>query len=138
MSTFLVDFAFCPCGERTAIQPTKPVIPDTNPQPLSSVEGSIAVACMSCKRVYRFDTGYLLSLSTPAGVGPENPEAPTTVFRVPIECAEPNCKARATVFVTMSTTTSAVRLDQEKATWRWEHLTCPTGHVIPDRRKAQP
>jgi len=45
MNTFLVDFAFCPCGEMTAIQPTKLAIPDTNPQSYESVEGSIVVAC---------------------------------------------------------------------------------------------
>ena len=70
MSTYLVDFAFCPCGARTAIQPTMPVIPDTHPQPYESVEGAIFVACPKCRRVYRFDTSYMLLLDSREGVAP--------------------------------------------------------------------
>src|SRR5258708_39804133 len=74
MNTY-VDFAVCPCGERSAIQPTKPVIPDENPQPSGSVEGWIVVACAKCKRIYRFDTGNILSIPTERGLAPHNPDS---------------------------------------------------------------
>ncbi len=132
MNTRYVDFAFCPCGEQTAIQPTKPMTPDTNPQSLESVEGSIIVACTKCKRVYRFDIGYMLSLPTPRGVAPYVPEAPTCVFRVPILCEKADCLARPVIVVEMSANTTAEQLQEEKTKWSpIGVLWCNHGHDIP-------
>jgi len=128
-----VDFAFCPCGERTAIQPTKPVIPDTNPQPYESVEGSIFVACPKCKRVYKFDTGYMLALDTPSGVAPYSPEAPMRVFRVPMKCDELNCEARLVIHAMLNASTTDEQLRKEMAAWNWSesYLRCEFGHPQP-------
>jgi hypothetical protein len=127
MNTFLVDFAFCPCGELTAIQPTKPVIPDTNPQPYGSVEGSIVVACTKCKRVYRFDTGYLKSFPLPMGIGPDNPQAPMSVFRVPIECDDLNCSAQIVVHIMLRSSTTAAELEDVQMSWTTSEMFCPSG-----------
>ena len=131
MNTFLVDFAFCPCGEMTAIQPTKLAIPDTSPQPYESVEGSIVVACVRCKRVYRFDTGYLQSRSTASGVGPYNPQAPMRVFQVPIACGWEGCSAQLVVHVMLNSNTTVAEIEKEKAAWIFSELRCPEGHPFP-------
>jgi uncharacterized Zn-finger protein len=133
MNTHLVDFAFCPCGEQTAIQPTKPVISDTHPQPYESVEGSIVVACTRCKRVYRFDTGYMLSLPTREGLAPYAPDAPTRVFRVPIQCAVEGCLTPAVIHVTLNSNTTAEQLQAVIDAWWWDILRCPSGDAIPPR-----
>jgi len=132
MNTY-VDVAACRCGEQNAIQPTKPVIPDENPQPSGTVEGVIVVACKKCKRVYNFDTDYLASIPTTQGLAPYYPDAPTRVFRVPISCDESNCAARPLVHVEMSASTSAEQLRQERLSWRWSQgeLRCREGHAIP-------
>jgi hypothetical protein len=117
MSTMFVDFAICPCGEQTAIQPSTPVIPNVRPQPSETIGGSIFVACPKCKRIYRFDTAYLVSVPTTKGLAPYNPDSPIRVFQVPIECDGLNCGTLATVFVTLSATTTHVELEKEKATW---------------------
>jgi hypothetical protein len=46
MNTFLVDFAFCPCGEVTAIQPTKLAIPDTEVVPVFRNRSHGLVPCL--------------------------------------------------------------------------------------------
>jgi len=98
----------------TAIQPSKLAIPDTNPQPYASVEGSIVVACMRCKRVYRFDTGYLQSRSTTSGVGPYNPLAPMRIFEVPIACGWVGCSAQLVVHAMLSSSTTAAETRKRK------------------------
>lgn len=125
-----VDFAVCPCGAQSAIQPTKPVIQDENPQPSGSVEGVIVVACTRCKRLYRFDTGSLVSIPTERGLAPYNPDSPIRVFRVPIECDELNCETQIIVFVAASSTTNASRLEEEKMKWSssGSGLICAGGH----------
>jgi hypothetical protein len=115
----------------TAVQPTKLAIPDTNPQPYESVEGSIVVACTRCKRVYRFDTGYLQSRSTATGIGPYNPQAPMRVFQVPIECGWVGCSAQLVVHVMLKSSTTAAELEKERATWICSEIEVPRGASVP-------
>src|SRR2546423_14108524 len=133
MSTIFVDFAVCPCGEQTAVRPTTPAIANANPQSSETDEYSILLACPKCKRVYTFDTDCLVSLPTPWGIGPYNPEAPTRVFHVPVSCAQLDCGARPRITVQMKSNTSAEELRQERLSWRWseDDLRCSVGHAIP-------
>ena len=128
-----IDFSVCPCGEQNAIQPTKLVIPDVHPQPSAPVEGAIAVACKKCKRVYSFDTDYLVSIPSPQGLAPYVPDSPMRVFRVRVVCDQPNCAARPVIHAEMNASTSAEQLRQKALSWRWSQgdLRCTEGHAIP-------
>jgi hypothetical protein len=117
MSIFLVDFAVCPCGEQTPVRPSTLVIPNSGPQPLERDSGPIFVACMKCKRVYSFDTHYLLSRQTTMGVGPNNPEAPMTVFQVPIPCGRLNCNSHLRIHAFLKTNTNDAEMKLERALW---------------------
>jgi hypothetical protein len=133
MSTVFADFAVCPCGEQSPIRPTKPATSNASPLSSEKDENPIFVACWRCKRVYMYDTRSLVSLPIEWGLAPDNPQSPIRIFRVPIECDEPNCQARPLVHVTLNSNTTAEKLQKEKAAWRWSEtvLRCHLGHKIP-------
>jgi hypothetical protein len=133
MNTMYFDFSVCPCGEQSAIQPSKLASSDAHPQSSETDSGSIFVACPKCKRLYSFGTDYLVSLPTPQGFGPYNPEAPIRVFRVFMKCDELNCEARLLVLVMLNASTTDEQLRKEMATWNWSdsYLRCDFGHPQP-------
>jgi hypothetical protein len=127
MSTIYVDFAVCPCGEQTAIRPAKTALATENRQSSETDNDSIAVACPKCRRVYTFHTGEMVPIPTPWGVGPYNPEAPMTVFRVPIECDVLNCKAQLLVHTLLKSHTTDAQVEEATMHWNTSELLCPAG-----------
>lgn len=140
MSTIYVDFAVCPCGEQTALRPAKPESSNSRLQPSETDEGSVLIACLRCKRVYNFDTSYLVSKPSPWGIGPYNPDAPMSVFPIPIECDWVGCKAHLVVHVVLKSDTSNAELESRKQdllNWTFLDATCPDGHEYPRILKIQ-
>jgi nitrite reductase/ring-hydroxylating ferredoxin subunit len=133
MNTIWFDFACCRCGEQTAIQPS---IPESTSERLllsGTATRSIFVACPKCKRVYTFDTGYLISQPTTQGFAPYNPDAPMRVFPVSMKCDELNCEAQLLIHVMMNANTTDEQLRKEMADWNWSefYLRCEFGHLQP-------
>ena len=127
MSISRLDFAFCPCGERTPIRPSTLAILDGGPQLSKTYTDPIFVACTKCKRVYKFDTAYFLPEPTTMGIGPYSPEAPMTVFQVPIECDALNCKARLLVHALLKSGTTDAGIEEATMWWSTSELFCPSG-----------
>jgi hypothetical protein len=128
-----VDFARCECNHLTAVRASSAVIPRVTPQPSEPYAESILVACTGCKRVYHFDTDELETHQTTKGIGPSSPDAPLTIFRVPISCDELNCQAQIQIIATLSSKITPVELEKEKASWRWTEgdIACDWGHPLP-------
>jgi len=133
--SYLFDFAKCPCGHSTPIRPSTHALPEDDQKWLA--EG-VAVACSGCMRVSKVEMGKLEPKQTPDGLSPYIPDAPTHRFVALLPCDKAGCKTLLQIFAIRSTTTSAAELQEEKADWWWEGLTCPTEHPIPDRQKPRP
>src|ERR1039458_3443290 len=131
------DFAVCRCGHPTPIRPSKRFPQEDDQKWLEQDDPFVVVACSECKRVYIFETAELKPMQTLYGISPYNPEAPMHAFREQLRCDVAGCKTPLEVIVIRSTNTSAEALQQEKADWWWEDLTCPKGHALPDRKKAE-
>ena len=58
------------------------------------------------------------------GVGPHAPEAPTTVFQVPIECDELNCDSRLPVHVELKSSTSSEEIERLIDSWEVVGVEC--------------
>jgi hypothetical protein len=89
-------------------------------------------ACNQCRRVYSLRMDELEPIPTPWGVGPYNPEAPTRVFQVPIECDDLGCSTQLLVHVELKSSTTDEQMVEEIKTWRYLGVKCPKGHDYPD------
>lgn len=117
MNMILVDFAVCPCGQQTPVRLSKYDPPNNDPRWSGREIETLVIACTKCKRLYRFGIGDLIPQPTTKGLAPDNPDSPTCVFRVPIECDELNCDTRVEVSVALSATTTVAELEEEKMIW---------------------
>jgi hypothetical protein len=127
MNMFLVDFSVCPCGEQTAVRPSNLDPPSNDPRWSEREDELLAIACTKCNRVYRFGTADLVSQPTTKGIGPYNPEAPMTVFRVPIECDVVDCKAQLLVHVLLKSGTTGAGIKEATMRWNTSELFCLSG-----------
>jgi hypothetical protein len=131
---FLIDFAKCPRGHYTPIRLSSYAPEETDPRWKEKGDAPVVFACNQCRRVYSLRTDELEPRPTPWGVAPYNPEAPTRVFQVPIECDELGCSAQLLVHVELKSNTTVEQLKEARATWRWAEgdLACPRcGQVLP-------
>jgi hypothetical protein len=131
---FVVDHAKCPrCGNYIPIRPSSLLPPETDPRWKEKGDDQVLFACRPCTRVYSVNKDELEQRPTAMGVGPSAPEAPTTVFRVPIACDEQECWPQLLVHVELRSNTSREQLKVERLTWRWadDNLRCSRGHDIP-------
>ncbi len=133
MSTFVVDFAKCIRGHYTPIRPSRLLPPEIDPQWKEKDDGPVVFVCNECTRVYRVKADELEPLPIGLGVAPHNPEAPTRVFQVPIECDELDCSAQLLVHVALSSNTTDEQLLEQRKSWRYVDVKCPQGHDFPDR-----
>jgi len=122
------DFAFCPLGHRSAVRPTMPESSNDRPQSSMKDDYQVFVRCRKCNRIYSFGTLFLVPMSEDLVGDHQDPDYPTRVFQVSIECAEPDCGTRITVFATLSADTTAAQIEEQKMTWEsWPGLPCPSG-----------
>jgi hypothetical protein len=131
IGVFVVDHAKCPRGHYTPIRPSSLLPPETDPRWKEKGDEPVVFACNECRRVYSVNKDELEQRPTPWGVEPYNPEAPTRVFQVPIECGDLGCLPQLLVHVTLKSNTTVEELLEEKLKWRWADLKCPKGHEIP-------
>jgi hypothetical protein len=132
--SYLFDFAKCPCGHSMPVRPSTHALPEDDQK--WSAKG-VTVACSKCKRVATFEMEELESKQTPDGLSPYIPDAPRHRFVALLQCDKAGCKTPLQIFAIRNTSTTAEVLQEEKADWWWEDLTCPKGHALPDRKKAE-
>lgn len=125
IGVFVVDFAKCPQGHYTAIRPSSLLRPENDPQWIAKNDVPVVFACNECRQVYSVNKDELEQRPTGTGVGPYNPEAPTTVFQVPIECDGLDCSAQLLVHAWLKSNTSAEERERISSAWTVAGISCP-------------
>jgi hypothetical protein len=131
IGVFAVDFAKCPREHYTAIRPSSLLPTENDPQWKARDNPPVVFACNECRRVYSVNKDELEQRPTGMGVGPYNPEAPTTVFQMPIECDDSDCSAQLLVHVWRNSNTTAEQMLEQRKTWLFVGVKCPEGHDFP-------
>jgi hypothetical protein len=132
-----LEFAKCQCGHPTPIRPSRLALQEGDQKWIKKDDPLVVVACSECKRVYSFETQKLEEHPSEYGLSPYNPEAPMHAFPMHIPCAQASCRRPLPVIAVRKRDTKPEVLQAETDYWWWEGLTCPSGHAIPDRKKAQ-
>jgi hypothetical protein len=126
---YLLDYAKCPTGHLTPLQPSTPQSTANYQKSIETGGDPILAVCMRCNRVYRVRE--LHSRPSTQGLFPDDPTAPLRVFEESIECdGEPH---------TVPLTVRGVRRENTKVAnlktgWKWaegENTKCPLGDEIP-------
>lgn len=124
IGVFVVDFAKCPREHHVAIRPAHLIPPETDPRWKEKDDDPVVFACNECRRVYSVNKNELEQRPTGMGVGPYNPEAPTTVFQVPIECDNLDCSAQLLVHAWLNSNTTAEQIEEAKLGWTVVGIKC--------------
>jgi hypothetical protein len=128
-TVLLYDFALCPCGFHTAIQPSTTVIPTVGLEPTETETAPLFVACERCNRIYETEARKLVAGDNPSGLEGHNPDATMKRFPMSIECDWPSCDTPIPIIVVRNSDTTEAALLKESTRWYGENLRCPSGHV---------
>jgi len=128
MSEYQLDFAECPAGHLTPIQPSLPQSAEAYRKSIEAGELPISIACMRCDRVYTARS--LNSRPSSYGLLPYHPEAQLRVSLVSIPCDDANCE---TPFQVVAIAKDGINVADLSSRWLWaagEDESCPEGHTV--------
>jgi hypothetical protein len=128
-SSYQLDYAKCPRGHLTPIQPSTPQSVEAYRVSIETGTYPLLVACIRCSRM--FWVHQLHTRQSTQGLFPDDPSTQLRVFEESIGCDDPTHQFHHTVRGVRNENTSVSDL---KKKWVWaqgEDSKCPEGHKIP-------
>jgi hypothetical protein len=104
-----------------------------HPPPHQAIESDyVIVGCPDCKRVDKYTLRQTSPDYNPADSVVGAPlHVLTTDFLAVLECEAGNCEFQSPVVALWNSSMTAEERQADLATWKWEGLTCSSGHPIP-------
>jgi hypothetical protein len=127
-----LEYAKCPQGHPTPIRPSLPALQEGDQQWTAKDDPFVVIACVVCKRVYKFETQRLEPGPSLYGLTPFHPGAPLHLFEVELGCDDPSCDTPLIALAVRKRDTSPHQIEEEKGFWRWaeQRSQCPSKHDV--------